>query len=136
MTQSPITDPSPPSHREPSWQETMAYPLACLGALLGAALGAGATRMAMYAGLYAIMVVGVLTGLGAITLSRRGGWGVAIIAVIVALSASLCTEWWCFPFDADDSLGYFVRHIGDLPPFSLLMHAIGAAAAGFIAWRR
>ena len=47
------------------------------GGVTRCGMGAGATRMAMHAGLYAIMVVGVLTGLGAMFVSRRGGWGMA-----------------------------------------------------------
>ncbi len=121
---------------EPTWSEVMAYPLACIGAMFGAALAAGASILAVRAGLYAIIVIGILTGFGATLLSRRGGWPIAAIALLIAIPASLWAEWWLFPFGADDSLRYFVRHIADLPPFRLLMDAIGAAAAGYIAFRR
>jgi len=128
---------SPPTGRpEPSWADVLAYPLACIGALIGAAAGAFVTKFAAQSGFYAIIVVGILTGLGAILISRRGNWGIAIIAGVIALAASLWTEWWLYPFVVDDSLGYFVQHIGDLPPFRLLIHVAGAGCAAYIGLRK
>ncbi len=128
MTQSP--------RREPTWGEAMAYPLACLGAIAGALLGAVLSYAAAKAGFYAIILVGVTTGFGATIAARRGGWIVALIATLVALTASLYTEWYLYPFVADDSLNYFIHHLGDLRPFTLIVHAAGAAAAGYIASRK
>ncbi|MEO6810452.1 MAG: hypothetical protein ABI353_15160, partial [Isosphaeraceae bacterium] len=42
---------------------------------------------------------------------------------------SLFVEWKAFPFRADDSLEYFLYHVQELKPITLLMIATGAAAA-------
>jgi hypothetical protein len=128
-----MTQPAP---REPTWAEAMAYPLACLGAIAGALLGALLTYAASRAGFYAIILVGIAAGFGATIAARRGGWIIATIAILIALVVGLYTEWYTFPFVADDSLTYFIQHLGDLPTFRLLVHAASAAAAGYIAYRR
>jgi hypothetical protein len=119
--------------REPTWAEAMTYPLACLGAIVGALLGAILAYLAARAGFYAIILIGIATGYGATIAARRGGWIVAAIALVVALTASLYTEWYLYPFVADDSFTYLIQH---LPPFRLLVHAAGGAAAAYIASRR
>ncbi len=121
---------------EETWGEAMGLPLACLGAVIGAGVGVGVAKMAAGAGFYAVIVVGVMAGVGAMVFSKKGGVGVGVLVGVVAICASLWAEWYCFPFLADGSLGYFVAHVGDLKPFSLLLHGVGAVAGGWIAARR
>lgn len=134
MTQTPPVP--PPVKPGAGWNDVLAYPLACAGAMVGAAVGGFVAAGASRAGFYAIIVVGIATGFGAALIGRRHNVVIGIMAAVIALLASLFTEWWLYPFISDDSLGYFVQHIGDLPAFRLLVHALGAACAGWIGWRR
>lgn len=128
--------PVTPQRPQSTWGDALAYPLACLGAMAGAAFGVVIAWIASRNGFYALIIIGVLAGFGANPLSHRGHWPIAILAACIALLVSLWTEWWLFPFVADDSLHYFIAHLGDLPAFRLMMHVVGAAVAGYIAYRR
>ena len=135
MTRTPPVAP-PPVKGGASWNEVLAYPLACAGAMAGAGVGGFLAALASHAGFYAIILVGVLAGFGAVLVGRKRDVVIGIMAAVIALVGSLLTEWWLYPFVADDSLGYFVQHIGSLPAFSLLVHGLGAGCAGCIGWRR
>jgi hypothetical protein len=126
----------PPVKGGAGWNEVLAYPLACAGAMAGAGVGAAVAIAAWKSGFYAPVVVGVAAGFGATLIGRRHGVVIGIMAAVIGLVGSLMTEWWVYPFVADDSLGYFLMHVGDLKPFDLLMHAAGAACGFFIGWRR
>jgi hypothetical protein len=122
--------------QEGSWAEALAYPLGCVGALVGVAIGAVVTRMGMSAGVYALIVVGPLAGFTARALARRGDVLLGVMVGAIAALGGLWTEWWLQPFIVDNSLGYFVTHLGSIRPFDLLIIGVGAVVAFFMAARK
>ena len=134
MTQTPPVP--PPVKPGAGWNDVLAYPLACAGAMVGAGVGGFLAGLASHAGFYAVIIVGITTGFGAVLIGRRHDLVIGIMAGVIALVGSLLTEWWLYPFIADDSLGYFVQHLGDLRGFSMLVHGVGAVCAFYIGWRR
>jgi hypothetical protein len=117
-----------------SWSDALALPLGLLGAILGAILGGWLTNLIVSQGLYAIPLVGLTTGFGAVTLARRGGVGIAIVAGLVSLVGAIVTEWKIFPFIVDDSLSYFLQHLHQVIPIHLILIAVAAAGAAWIAY--
>lgn len=78
---------------------------------------------------YMVMLPGTLLGLGGgLLVARRTlfcGWLCAAAAVVLGL----VTEWSARPFLKDRSWWYFMLHIHDLMPMTLIMIAIGALFA-------
>ncbi len=107
--------------------------------LAGAAAGGGAGYFVFgwltAQGFYAVALPGVLLGLGAGMLRQRQSLAFSIGCGVAALGLSIFAEWKHFPFIADDSLGYFLRHLLDLKPVTLIMIALGGFA-GFWFSRR
>ena len=136
VTQTNPVVPPPTGKGEPTWGDVMAYPLACVGAMVGAGVGVWVSNLAWRSGLYAVIVVGILTGFGAILLARRGNWGVALVAGVIGLAGGILAEWWILPMRDDDSLTYFVTHIHQVYPFDLLIIGVGAVCAAYIGWRK
>ncbi|HUO09542.1 MAG TPA: hypothetical protein VM008_14630 [Phycisphaerae bacterium] len=131
-----VPTPPPPAQRELSWSDVLIYPLSGAGAMLGAAAGIFASSLAFHSGLYAVIVVGILTGFGAILFARRGNWITGAITGIIALAGGILAEWWILPMRVDDSLPYFLNHLSEVYAFHLLIIALGAACAFYISWRK
>jgi hypothetical protein len=97
--------------------------------LAGAAIGAVAGIVIVYwisrSGFYGMMIPGALLGLGCSMLAQHRSLARGIVCGVAAVLLGLFTEWYCFPFLADDSLKYFVAHLGDLKPLTLLMIGVG-----------
>ena len=94
-----------------------------------AALGVLAFWGLYRGGLYAIMLPGVLAGLGGGYLIKRRVIAVGTFAAIVSLPTMVLTEWWFRPFVKDESLSFFLAHLNHLPRAALLMMLLGVAAA-------
>lgn len=77
-------------------------------------------------GVYAVALPGVLVGVGAAWPLKRRHVPLAIASGIAALLLGFYSEWRFAPFIKDDSLGYFLAHLGDLRPVTLVMLALGA----------
>jgi hypothetical protein len=86
-------------------------------------------------GFYAVALPGVLLGLGAGMLRQRQSLAFSMVCGAAALGLGVLAEWKHFPFAADDGLGYFLRHLPDLKPITLIMIALGGFA-GFWFSRR
>ena len=97
--------------------------------LLGAAIGGGVGYFAFFwaarQGLYAIILPPVLLGLTAGYLARRRSIPLAIICAVAGLALGLYTEWRFAPFIKDGSLLYFITHVHQLKPLTLLLLALG-----------
>jgi len=56
-----------------------------------------------------------------------------IVCALLALIAGIISEWRWSPFSADNSFGYFITHLQQLRPITLIMIAIGAVFAFWFA---
>ena len=101
--------------------------LGLAGATAGGLLGLGYLAFGWLAGqgFYALALPGVLLGLGAGMMARRRSMALAVVCGILALPLGAFAEWKHFPFATDDSLNYFVTHLLDLRPFTLIMIGLG-----------
>lgn len=110
------------NHRRPK------YLLAAAGAVGGAVLGCLAFYFLLTLGFYGMVLPGALIGLGCGAQSAARSNAVGVAAALLALIVSLLTEWHFFPFLADNSLSYFLAHLGDLKTMTMLTIAAGVFA--------
>jgi hypothetical protein len=110
--------------------------LGILGAAAGGVLGYFAFFWIARQGFYALMVPGGLVGVGGGLLVRDRSVPRAIVCGVIAFALGLFTEWRFAPFTKDDSLGYFLAHVQDLRPLTLLMIVAGGAFGGWFALGR
>jgi hypothetical protein len=100
--------------------------LGLVGGILGGIVGILAFEWVVGQGYYALIIPGALVGLGCGLLSGENSNVAGGINAALALIAGLVAEWRSFPFKADRSFGYFLKHTADLKPITLIMLAIGA----------
>lgn len=105
-----------------------------VGGLVGAAAGAGLFVLLLTAGLYTGLLPGAGAGVGA-AIARAKGPLVPIMAGVFGLIAAVLAEAYAMPFQADESLGFFLRNFTRVEPFHLLFMAVGVACAIWIPWR-
>jgi hypothetical protein len=105
------------------------------GAIAGAVLGYFGYCWLLRQGLYALALPGALIGLGA-SAFKPSSKTLCIVTGVSALAAGLFTEWRNAPFSADGSLLYFLAHVYQLRPMTLIMIAIGVVAGFAIPLRR
>lgn len=86
-------------------------------------------------GLYGLALPGGLPGSGAGVFKTRSKV-VPAVCGLLALALGLFTEWHFAPFVADTGLGYFVSHIHQLRPITLIMIAVGTLIGFWIPFRR
>ncbi len=109
--------------------------LVTLGAVVGGALGYFGFFWIAGQGFYAMVLPGGLLGIGA-GLAKNRSLLLAIGCGLVALALGLFTEWRFRPFVKDDSLGYFLMHVWDLTPITLLMIVAGGFVGFWMPFRR
>jgi hypothetical protein len=118
-------------------KKSLARWVAALGcALAGGVLGYFAFLWIARQGLYALALPGVLTGLAGGWLVERRSVAFAAVCAALALLAGIVSEWRLRPFLADNSFGYFLTHLQQLRPITLIMIALGAVFAGWFALGR
>ena len=105
------------------------------GAVLGGVVGHFAFGWLVGQGFYGLVLPGGLLGFGAGATTCRQRWP-SVVCVVLALIAGLVTEWRSFPFLADESFGYFVSHVHQLKPLTLLMLGAGTAIGFWVPFRR
>ncbi|NJN05748.1 MAG: hypothetical protein HC814_04365 [Rhodobacteraceae bacterium] len=66
---------------------------------------------------------------------RRGSLPLSIITGIAALVLGVLAEWRLAPFKTDSSLGYFLSHLHQLRPLTLIMIGIGAYVCFWMPFR-
>jgi hypothetical protein len=103
--------------------------LSLVGAILGGVVGFYTVGWLSGQGFYGMIIPGALLGLGCSLFSPHTSMARGVFCAIAALSLSLFTEWWWYPFNADGSFSYFLNHVKDLPPVKFLMIGIGIAIA-------
>jgi hypothetical protein len=109
--------------------------LVLLGAAAGGLMGYALFFMLARQGLYALAVPGGLLGLGAGVCKTRSRV-VPVVCGLLALVLGLVTEWRFEPFLADAGLGYFLSHLHQLRPITLIMIAVGASIGFYVPFRR
>jgi hypothetical protein len=105
------------------------------GALAGGTLGYFAFLWLASQGFYALALPGGLLGFGA----GIGRTRIIIVPVVCGLAATalgLFTEWRFAPFAKDESLGYFVAHVFQLTPVTLVLILVGGAVGFWVPFRR
>jgi hypothetical protein len=105
------------------------------GAAVGGALGYFAFFWVLRQGFYGLILPGGLLGLGAGFAKIRSIWP-AIACGLAAIALGLFTEWRYEPFVKDDSLGYFLQHVHELKPVTLLMILVGGVVGFWIPFGR
>jgi hypothetical protein len=101
--------------------------LGFLGALAGGVVGYFVFFWLARQGFYALVLPGALVGAGGSALTRDRSVPRGIGCAVVAIALGVFTEWRFAPFSADHSLSYFLAHIPQLRPITMLMIAAGGA---------
>ena len=109
--------------------------LVLLGATIGGLVGYAAFFWLVRQGLYGLILPGGLLGLGAGVFKTRS-MAIAVICGVLALGLGLFTEWRIAPFVANDGLGYFLAHVHQLKPVTLIIIAVGALIGFWVPFRR
>ena len=105
------------------------------GAAVGGSVGYFVFGWLAQQGFYAVALPGFLVGIGGGMLRQRQSLAFSIACGLAALVLGIFAEWKHFPYIADQSLGYFLQHLQNLSPVSLIMIALGGFA-GFWFSRR
>jgi hypothetical protein len=109
--------------------------LVLLGAVVGGTLGFFAFFWIANQGFYAMILPGGLLGIGA-GMGKNRSLLLAVGCGLAAVALGLFTEWRFDPFRDDDSLGYFLSHVLELKPITLLMIALGGLVGFWMPFRR
>ena len=105
------------------------------GAVIGGAIGYLAFLWMVSQGFYALVLPGGLMGFGAGVVKTRS-IALPIICGLASLCLGLFAEWRSAPFIVDESLGYFLSHMFQLNPVTLIMILAGGLLGFWIPFRR
>ena len=99
------------------------------GAAVGGTAGYFAFEWILRQGFYAMILPGAALGLGfgASTCERSSVYG--LVSAILAVGLGVFVEWRFFPFVKDGSFTFFITHVHQLRPVSLLLIALGGVLA-------
>ena len=101
--------------------------LGLVGAAIGGAVGYFLFAWILGQGFYAIVIPGAALGFGFALGARRHNIGYGVLCAVLALGLGLFAEW--KQFNADSSLGKFVRNVHQLEPITWILIVIGCICA-------
>lgn len=107
--------------------------LGSVGAVVCGVVGYLIFRALWNVGLYGLLLPGAFLGLGCNLLARHRSTIRGLLCALVAVALGLLSEWSVAPFQADPSLGYFLRHLDQLDRGWSTLGLI-ALGAGFAFW--
>lgn len=99
------------------------------GAAIGGAVGYYVFAWILGYGLYAMILPGAALGFGFSLCTQQRSTLNGIICAVLAVGLGFFAEWKEMPFAQDDSFGFFVSHIHQLTPVTLIMIAVGGLLA-------
>ena len=99
--------------------------LTLLGGTIGGVVGYIGFRWMAQHGFYALILPGGVVGIGA-GLFQNKSISVCVACGVLALAMGIFAEWQFAPFVRDGSLRYFLSHMHQLTPVTLVMIALGA----------
>jgi hypothetical protein len=103
--------------------------LGLVGVIVGGAAGFFLFVWLVRQGYYAMMVPGAALGLLGGILLRSYSQAFGVVCAVLAVLLGLFTEWWTAPLLVDDSFKYFVTHLNQLKPVTLIMIGLGGLCA-------
>ncbi len=106
-----------------------------VGAVAGGLVGYFGFLWIARQGFYALVLPGALVGVGASLFGNRST-AICVVCGLLALAIGLLAEWRFAPFIRDASLGYFLTHIHQLRPITLIMIMAGACFAFWLPLNR
>ena len=109
--------------------------LTLCGAAIGGVLGYYAFFWVASQGFYGLILPGGLLGLGA-SVGKSRSITISVLCGCLGLTLGLFAEWRFAPFVADRSLGYFLSHLHQLKPITILMIMAGAFISFWAPFRR
>lgn len=124
-----LTDGAPSSRMGDSTMGAAIKPLNWALAVAGA-IGGGAAGFLIFWWLlrynfYAMMIPGAALGLAGGSLLKGRSQVFGVVCGVASLALGVFAEWWTSPFIADQSLGYFICHLHELTPVTLIMIVLG-----------
>lgn len=99
------------------------------GAAVGGLIGYYVFDWILDQGFYAMVLSGALLGVGFGLASREISVINGVVSGGLALGLGLFVEWKNFPFIKDESIGYFLSHVHQLKPITLIMIGLGVFIA-------
>lgn len=99
------------------------------GALVGGAVGTAVYYWMWKQNFHALVLPGAGLGLGCHLASPNRSFRRGLVLAVCAIVFGVVVEWWFRPFNRDESFAYFLKNLGDLPPATFLMLAVGGIFA-------
>jgi hypothetical protein len=101
------------------------WSLGLIGVVVGGAIGYFGFALLVHEGYYGLLLPGSLLGLGCGALSGGRSNLLGLVCCALAALLGIFTEWRFFPFRADGSFVYFLAHLHDCTPTTLISMAAG-----------
>ena len=99
--------------------------LGVVGAVVGGVVGYYVCDWMLNYAFYGLILPGTLVGVGFGLVSRQKCFVCGIACGVAGVAMGIFTEWRLFPFIQDDSLAFFVTHLHQLRPVTLLLIGLG-----------
>ena len=120
----------PSSGQQSGSSDPLALIRGVAGALAGAVLGIIIfTLLIKYVGVYAMAIPGAMVGVVCGYAARQRSLVLGIACALIACATMIFAEWWNFPFEKDESLGFFLKNLGKLSSLFWLSLLLGGGLA-------